>query len=90
MKPIFATLFALTIATTLIAADQKQQDPKAAEKTPATQPAKPFNKFCAVEQGDHEIDPKVTYTYKGKVFGFCCKDCIEEFKKDPEKYVNAK
>lgn len=62
-------------------------------KTPTTKPAatqaagKPVNKFCAVEGKEHEIDPKVTVVYKGKTIGFCCKDCVEEFEKDPEKYV---
>jgi len=52
---------------------------------PATQPAA-VNKFCAVMQED-KIDPKVTYEYKGQTIGFCCKDCIVDFKKDPEKYM---
>jgi YHS domain-containing protein len=56
-------------------------------KPSTTQPSKPVNKFCAVEGKDHEVDPKVTTTYKGKTIGFCCKDCIDEFNKDPEKYV---
>ena len=56
-------------------------------KPSTTQPSKPVNKFCAVEGKDHEVDPKVTVNYKGKTVGFCCKDCIEEFNKDPEKYV---
>src|SRR5688572_10856585 len=34
-----------------------------------------------------KIDPKVTYVYEGKTLGFCCDDCIPEFKKDPEKYM---
>ncbi len=62
-------------------------------KTPTTKPAatqpaaKAVNKYCAVEGKDHEVDPKVTVVYKGKTIGFCCKDCQEEFEKDPEKYV---
>jgi len=36
---------------------------------------------------DSKIDPKVTYLYQGKVIGFCCEDCIEKFKKDPDNYV---
>ncbi len=56
-------------------------------KPSTTQPSKPVNKWCAVEGKDHEIDPKVTVVYKGKTIGFCCKDCVEEFEKDPEKYV---
>jgi YHS domain-containing protein len=39
---------------------------------------------------EDDVDPKVTYVYKGKVYGFCCKDCIDEFKKNPEKYKDAK
>ena len=64
-------------------------------KTPTTKPAatqasgKPVNKFCAVEGKDHDVDPKVTTVYKGKTNGFCCKDCIDEFNKDPEKYVKG-
>ena len=58
-----------------------------AATAPSTQPAgKPVNKFCAVDR-DNEVDPKVTLVYKGQVIGFCCKDCIKDFEKDPEKYV---
>jgi YHS domain-containing protein len=67
-----------------------------APKGPTTKPAttkpaeaKAINKFCAVEGKDHDVDPKVTTTYKGKTIGFCCRDCIEEFEKDPEKYMKG-
>lgn len=49
-------------------------------------PKGPVNKFCAV-MPEHEIDPEVTFVYKDKKIGFCCADCIPEFKKDPEKYM---
>lgn len=26
-------------------------------------------------------------SYKGKTYYFCCEDCLEEFKSDPEYYV---
>lgn len=56
---------------------------------PATQAsAKPINTHCAVDTGD-EVDPKVTYLYQGKTIGFCCEKCIDEFKKDPEKYMKT-
>ena len=72
-------------ATLLVAADKPKAGPTT--KPAATQPAaKPVNKMCLVED-EHEIDPKVTVNYKGKTIGFCCKDCVEEFEKDPEKYV---
>lgn len=31
--------------------------------------------------------PKVEY--KGKTYYFCCKGCVEKFKKDPEKYISG-
>ena len=56
---------------------------------PTSQPAKPINKFCAVEQ-DNPIDAKGgTYVYQGKTIGFCCPDCVDTFKKDPEKYMKT-
>jgi len=33
------------------------------------------------------VDPKVTIIYKGNGHRFCCKDCIKDFDKDPDKYV---
>ncbi len=35
-------------------------------------------------------DSKATYKYKGKVYKFCCPACIDEFKKNPEKYISSK
>ncbi|MCB1230027.1 MAG: YHS domain-containing protein [Verrucomicrobiae bacterium] len=29
----------------------------------------------------------VTIDYEGTTVKFCCKDCIEDFKKDPDKYL---
>jgi len=77
---------ALIGSAALVMAADKPKGPTT--KPSATQPSgKPVNKFCAVEGKDHDVDPKVTVVYKGKVIGFCCRDCIDEFNKDPEKYV---
>jgi YHS domain-containing protein len=52
---------------------------------PATQPMA-VNKFCPVTR--EPVDPKVpTVQYDGKTIGFCCEDCIKDFKADPEKYM---
>jgi len=85
-------LSVLCVATSLLIAGafivNAADKPKGPTTKPSTtQPSKPVNKWCAVEGKDHEIDPKVTVVYKGKTIGFCCKDCVEEFEKDPEKYV---
>lgn len=80
MPKTLASIAALVLglATLAFAADKPKDGDKPAPK--------PINKTCPVEDG-HEIDPKVTYTFNGKVIGFCCADCIDEFKKDPEKYM---
>ena len=39
--------------------------------------------------GGEKIDEKMkaTYEYEGKVYNFCCAMCIDDFKKDPQKYI---
>jgi YHS domain-containing protein len=74
--------------TTQPAASQPSSEPSSA---PATAPSAAangaVNQFCAIEK-DNKIDPKgKTYVYNGKTIGFCCADCIDEFKKNPEKYM---
>lgn len=47
------------------------------------------NKICPVS-GDKigsGTMKAVTYEYQGKIYNFCCPMCIDEFKKDPEKYI---
>ena len=45
------------------------------------------NKICPVSGEKIEEKTKATYEYEGKVYNFCCTSCIDEFKKDPEKYI---
>ncbi len=40
---------------------------------------------CPIMGG--KVDPKVYTDYKGTRIYFCCKGCLEEFNKDPEKYL---
>ena len=102
MKVMIATvvMFTLVIGSVSLAAkgdkkrarrEQKQEQPTTttAPATQAAAAAKPINKNCAVEQ-DNPIDAKGgTYVYKGQTIGFCCPDCIKDFKKDPEKYMKT-
>jgi len=75
------------LAMSLIArAEDAATTQPAAAAAPTTAPV-PFNKYCAVNTKDL-VDPKVTYLYNGKVYGFCCEDCIKDFQKDPEKYAS--
>jgi len=65
------------------------------ERTKATAESKAVeagNKICPVS-GEKISDvvasgmTPVTYEYEGKIYNFCCSACIEEFKKDPQKYI---
>jgi Cu+-exporting ATPase len=44
------------------------------------------NSVCPV-MGKPVDKTVTTVSYKGKVYGFCCKSCIKKFAKDPEKYL---
>ena len=45
------------------------------------------NEICPVSGETIDEKMKQTYEYKGKIYNFCCPMCVEEFKKDPEKYI---
>lgn len=81
MTKLSIGLVLMALSTGVAIADDPKTPP------PSTQQSGPVNKFCAVEGEPHDVDPTVTYEYQGKTIGFCCKDCIEPFKKDPEKFM---
>jgi len=69
--------------------DEAEPTTTGATTTPATQgSASPTvaNQYCAV-MNEHKIDPTVTIAHAGRTIGFCCKDCIEPFEKEPAKYL---
>ncbi len=75
------TLILLVAAGVVYAAEQKNttEQVKKAEVV--------GNKICPVSGEKIDEKMKETYEYKGKIYNFCCPMCIEEFKKDPEKYI---
>lgn len=79
-------LFSAVLTCGLIAAVAVGRDDHEKKGPATTQSSEMVNKFCAVEQ-EHPVDPKVFVIYEGKKVGFCCKDCIEPFQKDPAKYM---
>jgi hypothetical protein len=78
-----AVLSAGIVVGVAVGGDQKKSDDK---KGPSTTQSAMVNKFCAV-MGEYEVDPEVFVMYTDKKVGFCCKDCIEPFEKDPKKYM---
>jgi YHS domain-containing protein len=85
------TLFALVLAVALVGCCcMHGKTPTTAPTTEPIAVAKPVNKFCPVDT-DKPIDPMVTYMYNGQLYGFCCADCVKEFKANPQKFAaNAK
>jgi YHS domain-containing protein len=61
--------------------------PASPATTQAANNSPPVNKYCAVEGSPNKVDPTVFVMYKGQKIGFCCDDCIKDFKKNPDKYV---
>ncbi len=59
----------------------------ATEPTVSTVVAYPVS-ICVVS-GDKlgQMGPPVIVNYKGTEVRFCCKDCVKDFEKDPEKYL---
>ena len=94
MKKIASILSLAMLAG--VAAYVSAEDPPAT--APSTEPSSgpattqssagaTFNQYCAIEK-ENKVDPKTkTYVYNGKTIGFCCDDCIDEFKKNPEKFM---
>lgn len=45
------------------------------------------NKACPVTGQKIQEETTVTSEYDGKIYNFCCADCIDKFKKEPTKYI---
>jgi YHS domain-containing protein len=44
-----------------------------------------LNAKCPVT--DDDADKSITKEYKGRTIAFCCDGCVEDFDKDPKKYI---
>lgn len=76
MKQTVRTVLVLFIATILFstfsfAASNTSSDSKQTQ--------------CPVMAG--KVDKKIYADYKGKRVYFCCSSCLDDFKKDPDKYM---
>lgn len=85
MKKISMILAALALALMMVGPVLAQQKSvKAVGQTKAETQGNPQTK-CPVLGGN--VDKNVYADYKGYRIYFCCKGCDEEFKKNPEKYL---
>jgi hypothetical protein len=92
--PWFAAVV-LIAATTALGAPEKVEvievvEPEVVEEaTPrAVQDSDGVNTYCPV-MPDQLAIPEQSTVYKGKTVRFCCDECLEKFKADPEKYMAA-
>jgi YHS domain-containing protein len=79
---LIPALFALSILT---ACDKSRESQPAAPAAPLT--AAGEQTHCPI-MGEHEIDKEVSVDYQGKKVYFCCDSCIDDFNKEPEKYLS--
>ena len=84
--------FSIVLSVLILSGNQMAQaqnapsDAKAADKV--SKPQDVGNKICPVTGEKIDEKNKATFEYKGKTYNFCCVMCIDEFKKNPEKYIN--
>src|SRR5688500_11628824 len=63
--------------------------------TPAVEPIAPVapaafaNTVCPVSGDPVDAKSAFAFTHEGKTYGFCCEECVEPFKKNPEKFTKA-
>ncbi len=83
LKTIVAALllpaFCLSPFAGLAAEGEKGKDSK----------EKPYPLETCVVSGEKlgEMGKPYAYEYKGREIKFCCKDCVKDFNKEPDKYI---
>ncbi len=102
MRKSFVAIFLIAVFAFAAIADSKKKTTtvkkastttKVAKATPAamTDEKKPeekmavTNKECPVSGG--KVNPQYRTEYNGQYVYVCCQGCLDEFKKDPEKFV---
>ena len=90
IKTLGVALFAIAIITNIAYSQHKQSDSdKVVKQESVKKEITIGNTFiCPVSGEQKKITSKTPkYEYNGKTYYFCCNHCVEEFKKDPAKYV---
>lgn len=89
MKKIIVVLMAVVSLFLMKGAiSYGQEDVTAQASAPAESAAVNVgNKICPVSGDKINEETKATYEYEGKIYNFCCPACIDEFKKEPQKYI---
>ena len=80
-----ATLALLAVTPALVRAADTNTPSSSAKADVKTYPLK----TCIVsgDKFDGDMGKPITLTYKGQEMKFCCKDCVKDFNKDPDKWI---
>jgi YHS domain-containing protein len=84
-KPMKQLLLVFIFALLFVGTTSAQHADKAPKAKVATETVS--KGVCPVT--GEEVDPDVSYTYKGTKYYFCCNNCVTKFKKNPVKYIKA-
>lgn len=67
---------------------QAQDDGTSGEAVESAQPTEAGNKICPVSgEKVGEMGEPFKIEYNGVIYNLCCKMCVADFNKDPEKYI---
>jgi YHS domain-containing protein len=82
MRALKQIIAAILVASYLIPLSGLAADKKA-EKL------KPYTLKTCIISGDKlgEMGDPFVYAYKGREIKFCCKGCLKDFNKEPQKYI---
>jgi len=89
VNKLFIAVTALGLLFLVNSQAAKAQDApeEAVTKQEASKAQDMGNKICPVSGEKIVENLKATYEYDGKIYNFCCVMCIDEFKKEPQKYI---
>ncbi len=85
---LMASVMVFSVAGVVSA--ETKEDLKAHPKGSTHEAVSVGNKICPVSQEPvGEMGEPVVYEYKGMKINFCCKACVKDFEKNPEKYIEG-
>ena len=81
-------ILAMLVSLVLIVAGKTYAEGEGTNVTEDSTVTEVGNKLCPISgEKVGEMGEVVKVEHNGKVYNLCCKMCIKDFKKDPEKYI---
>lgn len=89
MRLLINSFFFLSLIGSLIILTSRLMADSASTNAPTNSTSANYPLTICVVSGDKlgQMGPPPTLNYEGTEVRFCCKDCIKDFNKDPQKYL---